>query len=46
LVFYASALANAANTEAAAAFVAFLQGAGGQALFKKYGYNPGQGPAI
>jgi molybdate/tungstate transport system substrate-binding protein len=46
LVFYASALANAANTEAAAAFVAFLQSAEGQALFKKYGYNPGQGPAI
>ena len=46
LVFYASVLANAANTEAAAAFVAFLQSAEGQALFKKYGYNPGQGPAI
>jgi molybdate/tungstate transport system substrate-binding protein len=46
LVFYASALANAANPTGAAAFVAFLQSADGQALFKKYGYNPGQGPAI
>lgn len=46
LVFYAAALKNAANPEAATAFVAFLQSADGQALFKKYGYNPGQGPAI
>jgi molybdate/tungstate transport system substrate-binding protein len=46
LVFYASALANAANRAAAAEFVAFLQSAAGQALFKKYGYNPGLGPAI
>jgi molybdate/tungstate transport system substrate-binding protein len=46
LVFYASALANAANAAGAAAFVAFLQSAEGQALFKKYGYNPGQGPTI
>jgi len=46
LVFYASALADAANPAGAAAFVAFLQSADGQALFKKYGYDPGKGPAI
>ncbi len=46
LVFYASALANAPNRTGAAAFVAFLQSADGQALFKKYGYDPGVGPAI
>ncbi len=46
LVFYASALANAANPAGAAAFVAFLQSATGQALFKKYGYGPGVGKPI
>ena len=46
LVFYASALANAANPAGAAAFVAFLQSAAGQALFKKYGYGPGVGQSI
>jgi molybdate/tungstate transport system substrate-binding protein len=46
LVFYAAALANAPNPQAAAAFVAFLQSPEGQALFAKYGYNPGKGTAI
>jgi molybdate/tungstate transport system substrate-binding protein len=46
LVFYAATLANAPNPQGAAAFVAFLQSAEGQALFAKYGYNPGKGAAI
>jgi molybdate/tungstate transport system substrate-binding protein len=46
LVFYAAALANAPNPKAAAAFVDFLQSADGQALFAKYGYNPGKGAKI
>ncbi len=46
LVFYASALANAANPTEAAAFVAFLQSADGQAIFKKFGYGPGKGKPI
>ncbi len=46
LVFYAAALKDAANPEAAAAFVAFLESPAAQALFAKYGYNPGKGAAI
>jgi molybdate/tungstate transport system substrate-binding protein len=46
LVFYASALANAADPAGAAAFVAFLESAEGQALFAKYGYGPGKGKPI
>lgn len=46
LVFYAEALKNAPDPEGAAAFVAFLESEQGQALFSKYGYNPGKGPAI
>ena len=46
LVFYATALKDAADPETAAAFVAFLQSAEGQALFAKYGYNPGKGAAV
>jgi molybdate/tungstate transport system substrate-binding protein len=46
LVFYAAILANAPNPKAAAAFVDFLQGAEGQALLAKYGYNPGKGGKI
>jgi len=46
LVFYAAALENAPNPEGAAAFIDFLQSADGQALFAKYGYNPGKGAKI
>jgi len=46
LVFYAAVLENAPNPQGAAAFVAFLQSTAGQALFAKYGYNPGKGAAI
>jgi molybdate/tungstate transport system substrate-binding protein len=46
LVFYAAILANAPNPGAAADFVAYLASAPGQALFSKYGYNPGKGAAI
>jgi len=45
LVFYAGVLKNAANPAAAEAFMAFLQSDEGQALFAKYGYNPGKGKA-
>ena len=43
LVFYAMSLANAPHPKAAAAFLAFLTGAKGQALFGRYGYNPPSG---
>ncbi len=46
LVFYATALNNAANPQAAAAFVKFLEGPDGARLFALYGYNPGMGPRI
>jgi len=46
LVFYAGALKNAANPEAAAAFVEFLESPDGQAIFAQYGYNPGTGKAV
>lgn len=46
LVFYAAVLENAPNPQGAAAFLAFLQSAEGQALLAKYGYSPGKGAAI
>jgi len=46
LVFYATALTNAPNPQAAAAFVKFLQSPQGQAIFLRAGYNPGKGPKI
>jgi molybdate/tungstate transport system substrate-binding protein len=46
LVFYAAALKNAPDPEAAAAFLKFLQTPQAQAILKEYGYNPGKGPAI
>jgi molybdate/tungstate transport system substrate-binding protein len=46
LVFYAAILANAANPAGAQDFVDYLTSPAGQALFAKYGYNPGTGAAI
>lgn len=46
LVFYAAVLKNAANPQAAKDFVDFLLSADGQAIFAKYGYNPGKGPKL
>lgn len=46
LVFYAMVLKNAPNPAAAAAFVDFLGGPKGQAVFAKYGYGPAKGAAI
>jgi molybdate/tungstate transport system substrate-binding protein len=46
LVFYATALNNAPNPEAAAAFVKFLQSPQGQEILLRAGYNPGKGPKI
>jgi molybdate/tungstate transport system substrate-binding protein len=46
LVFYAAALKNAPDPDAAAAFLKFLQSPQAQAILKEYGYNQGKGPAI
>ena len=46
LVFYAAVLKNAPNPQAAKAFLAFLTGADGQAIFARYGYGPAKGAAI
>ncbi len=46
LVFYAMALKAAANPRAAAAYMSFLTGADGQAIFKQFGYGPALGGAI
>ncbi len=46
LVFYAMTLANAPQPKAAAAFLAFLAGARGQALFATFGYSPPSGPTL
>lgn len=46
LVYYATALKNAKNPQAADAYVQFLTSPQGQALFAKYGYGPAQGPSI
>ncbi|MDE2343366.1 MAG: extracellular solute-binding protein [Betaproteobacteria bacterium] len=46
LVFYAMALKGAANPKAAAAYISFLAGPDGQAIFKRFGYGPGKGPSV
>ena len=46
LVFYATVLKNAANPQAAQAFVTFLNSPEGQRILAEYGYNPGKGKAI
>jgi molybdate/tungstate transport system substrate-binding protein len=46
LVFYATVLKNAANPQAAAAFVAFLNSPAGQKILAQYGYDPGKGKSI
>jgi molybdate/tungstate transport system substrate-binding protein len=46
LVFYATVLNNAANPQAAAAFVAFLNSPQGQKILAQYGYDPGKGKPI
>jgi molybdate/tungstate transport system substrate-binding protein len=46
LVFYATVLKNAANPQAAAAFVTFLNSPAGQAILSQYGYDPGKGKTI
>ena len=46
LVFYAAALKNAPNPQAARAFMAFLTGPDGQAIFARYGYGPARGANI
>ena len=46
LVYYASAMKNAKNPQAAQAFVNFLNSPQGQKIFAAYGYNPGKGKNI
>lgn len=46
LVFYAAALKNAANPEAAAGFLAFLQSKQAADIFAEYGYGPPKGKSI
>lgn len=46
LVFYAGVLSNAAQPALARAFVAFLQGNAGQALFRQHGYSAPRGKAL
>ncbi|MDN7845982.1 extracellular solute-binding protein [Burkholderia multivorans] len=46
LVFYAAVLKNAPNTSAAHAFVSFLQGAEGQAIFRQNGYGEPKGTPL
>jgi len=46
LVFYATALKNAANPEAAQAFVTFLSSQQGQKILQQYGYDAGKGNNI
>jgi molybdate/tungstate transport system substrate-binding protein len=46
LVFYASVMKNAANPQAAQAFVTFLNSPQGQKIFAQYRYNPGKGKNI
>ena len=43
LVFYAAVLKNAPNPKAGAAFVKLMTSAGGQAMFKQYGYSAPKG---
>ena len=46
LLFYAMTLANAPDPKAAAAFLGFLTGSRGKALFARFGYSPPSGPAL
>jgi molybdate/tungstate transport system substrate-binding protein len=46
LVFYATVLKNAANPQAAQAFVTFLNSPAGQKILAQYGYDPGKGKNI
>jgi molybdate/tungstate transport system substrate-binding protein len=46
LVFYATVMKNAANPQAAQAFVTFLNSPQGQKIFEQYGYGPGKGKNI
>lgn len=46
LVFYAAVLKNAANPQAAQAFVTFLNSSQGQKILAQYGYSPGKGKNI
>jgi molybdate/tungstate transport system substrate-binding protein len=46
LVFYATVLNNAANPQAAQAFVSFLNSPAGQKILQQYGYGPGVGKPI
>lgn len=46
LVFYAAALKNAVNPQGAQAFIDFMASPQGQALFARYGYASGRGPAV
>lgn len=46
LLFYAMTLANAQDPTAAAAFLAFLTGDRGRALFTRFGYNAPSGPNL
>lgn len=45
LIYYASVMTGAAHPDAAHAFVAWLTGAGGQAVFKQFSYDPPRGAA-
>ncbi|RDS81026.1 extracellular solute-binding protein [Dyella psychrodurans] len=46
LVFYAAPLGNALQPELAREFVAFLQSAQGQAMFRDHGYSPPRGNSL
>ena len=46
LLFYAMTLVNAPDPKAAAAFLGFLTGKRGKALFARFGYSPPSGPAL
>jgi molybdate/tungstate transport system substrate-binding protein len=46
LVFYAAVLGNAQQPQLGRDFVAFLQSAEGQALFREHGYSPPRGPDL
>ncbi|MBE1159694.1 extracellular solute-binding protein [Dyella acidiphila] len=46
LVFYAAVLGNAQQAQLGRDFVAFLQSAEGQALFRQHGYSEPRGPAL
>jgi molybdate/tungstate transport system substrate-binding protein len=46
LVFYAAALKNAPNPQAAAGFLAFLQSKQAREIFAEYGYGPPKGKPL